>query len=612
MDMARSIAPMARDIAREFGRPIDVPMPALAPMAPLPPMTMRWNSDERIARPFFQQGEPEDSVYRLAHDLLSRGDYGRAAQMFKDIAQKYPKSVYTTDLPYYEAWARYKIGTTEELRTAVKLLEPRVSKFQGVVLASSGSNNNMYYQQRRGTNDGDVAGLYARINSALASRGDRDAADRVAKLAQAGANTCDNEEIQVKIEAMSALTSMDPTRALPVLRSVLEKKDECTAQLRQRAVFILGSKRGDAEAASLIATAAKSDPSRSVRTEAINWLPKLQGDAGVAALEDLLRTESDKNIQRSIVRTLTSSDNPKARSSMRALIDRKDAPIGLRIEAINSYASDRATSEDAAYLRNLYGKADNDGMKDAIISTVSRMGGQDNDQWVLAIARNPNESSRARGTAISRAMRSNTAITDVVKLYDSADNLNIRQQIVSVLGSRKEPEATDKLIEIVKTGTVMTLRTQAIGALQRKNDPRATQLLVDILDGKSEQTIMRISHSLPPPRFSAAAGADAEPRRNRVLRSRIVSSSAPDGRVQFTFAARSGTCGNGRSYIQTAPNSITGSFSYNGNFYGNYNDGVRMDPCVAEGRCVWSSIAPTSSRCRFRHTLVRPTPRSVA
>jgi HEAT repeat protein len=51
--------------------------------------------------------------------------------------------------------------------------------------------------------------------------------------------------------------------------------------------------------------------------------------------------------------------------------------------------------------------------------------------------------------------------------------------------------------------------------------------------------------------------------------------SAPDGRVQFTFAARSGVCGNGRTYIQTGPN------SYNGTFYGNFNDGVRNDPCIA-------------------------------
>src|SRR5689334_16961728 len=47
--------------------------------------------------------------------------------------------------------------------------------------------------------------------------------------------------------------------------------------------------------------------------------------------------------------------------------------------------------------------------------------------------------------------------------------------------------------------------------------------------------------------------------------------SAPEGRVQFSFAARHDVCGNGRSYIQTGPN----------NFSGNWDDSRRMDPCVA-------------------------------
>ncbi|MDB4878099.1 MAG: hypothetical protein JWM41_4545 [Gemmatimonadetes bacterium] len=51
--------------------------------------------------------------------------------------------------------------------------------------------------------------------------------------------------------------------------------------------------------------------------------------------------------------------------------------------------------------------------------------------------------------------------------------------------------------------------------------------------------------------------------------------SAPDGRVQFNFPSRAGICGNGRTYIQTGPN------SYSGSFYGNYNDGVRTENCVA-------------------------------
>jgi hypothetical protein len=61
----------------------------------------------------------------------------------------------------------------------------------------------------------------------------------------------------------------------------------------------------------------------------------------------------------------------------------------------------------------------------------------------------------------------------------------------------------------------------------------------------------------------ATAGAQS-------LESRV--NSAPDGRVQFTFAARSGVCGNGRTYYSTAPG------NYNGTFYSGGD--VRMEPCV--------------------------------
>ena len=70
--------------------------------------------------------------------------------MFKEIAQKYPKSVYSDDLPYYEALARYRIGTTEELHTAVKLLEPRASKLHGVIDAVEQQQPSSL-RQRRGT-----------------------------------------------------------------------------------------------------------------------------------------------------------------------------------------------------------------------------------------------------------------------------------------------------------------------------------------------------------------------------------------------------------------------------------------------------------------------------
>lgn len=481
-DAARSIAPM------EAMAPM-MPMTPMAPMAPMAPMPAMSaydvdRFDHLVAPAGWAKGDPADSAYRVAREVLNKGDWGRAARLFADIAKSYPQSVYQNQAVYYEAYARYKIGTTDELRSAAKTLEPLAMRTAPQSSSSQQGQIANFYDSRR-TNDSDIRELYTRINGTLAQRGDSDAAAKVAKFAQAGGSTCDQEDLQVRTEALNALSQMDPTQALPMLRRVLDKKDECSAPLRRNAAFILG-RRNDTESAALLMQVAKSDPNTSVRTEAINYLARVPGDNGLNALEDMLKTEQDERIQRAAVRALMSSDNQRARTTMRALIDRKDAPMGLRIEAINSINSDRATTDDAAYLRGLFGKAENDQMKNAIVNAVSRIAGAENDQWVMGIARNTGESSSVRSNALSRLSRSPTLTTaDLSKLYDaSSESFDMRQRIISMLGNRKDPESTDKLIDIVRNSTVLNNRTQAINALQSKKDPRATQALMDVLDGK--------------------------------------------------------------------------------------------------------------------------------
>jgi HEAT repeat protein len=510
MDMVRENARIATSNVRadmELYRPvmadqIRTQVEMMAPMAATNIYSYGFGGD-RIDRmmppPAWAQGDPADSIYKLARDLVGRGDWGRSARLFNEISTKYSKSAYANDAQYWEAFARYKIGTTDELRQATKILEPLVSRISpntastaaagtpAAVAQRSGSDFRFVYGagQNRRTNDSDVLGLYLRINGALAQRGDSDAAARVSKYASSQGGPCDQEEITVRTEALNALSQVDPAQALPILRRVIDKKDECSAQLRRSAVFILG-RRNDADAAGILMNVAKSDPNTNVRTEAINFLSRIPGDAGVNALEEMLRSEQDERIQRAAVHALMASDNQKARSNMRSLIDRKDAPLNLRIEAISSFNSDRATNDDAAYLRGLYGRADNDRLKESIVSAVSRIGGPENDQWILGIIRNNNEPSSVRSSALSRLSRSPSVSTaDLAKLYDaSAESYDVRSRIISILGNRKDQEATDKLIEIAKSGTVVNHRVQAINALRDKKDPRATQLLQDILDGK--------------------------------------------------------------------------------------------------------------------------------
>jgi HEAT repeat protein len=156
----------------------------------------------------------------------------------------------------------------------------------------------------------------------------------------------------------------------------------------------------------------------------------------------------------------------------------------LRIEAINTMERDpgNGRTDDATYLRTLYPKLQAERLKIAAIAAISKAAGADNEQFVLRIARDANESSEVRASAISRMYRlPGVSVAELGKLYDAAESRAMREQIISVLGQRKEPETLDKLFEIAKSGTDPRLKSQAVNALMRKDDPRAKKMLSDIV-----------------------------------------------------------------------------------------------------------------------------------
>jgi hypothetical protein len=116
------------------------------------------------------------------------------------------------------------------------------------------------------------------------------------------------------------------------------------------------------------------------------------------------------------------------------------------------------------------------------------VGGSENDQWIIALAKNPNTPDPLRASAVSRLGRMATVpIGDLIKLYDVADTRSMRDQLINVFANRKEQEATDKLFQIVRNSTTDYIaRRNAMQALTRKgsNDPKIMQLLFDIVDKK--------------------------------------------------------------------------------------------------------------------------------
>lgn len=407
-------------------------------------------------------GDPADSIYRAAREALNRGEYRRAAELFREIGAKHPKSAYAADALYWEAFALYRIGTTAELRNALQVLNTQQTRFA------------------HASTQADALTLATRINGALGLRGDATAAAAVERAA-ATRTACDKEDIAVRVEALNALGQMDPESATPILGRVLARRDECSASLRRRAVFLLG-RRADATSAALLTTAARTETDPTVRSEAIQMLAKMPGDQPIVALEELLRTSSEEQVQRSVIRALSSHESPRARQALRAILERPDAPERLRSEVLGTFDRERATADDAAYLRNLYPRLESRRLKERAISAIARVGGPDNDQWILALARNANEPMEIRASALSSASRASTPISELATLYDQLSERALREQLLSTFSRRKEPEATDKLLDIARTGTDPQLRRTAIAMLTKKNDPRTTKLLLEIID----------------------------------------------------------------------------------------------------------------------------------
>ena len=96
--------------------------------------------------------------------------------------------------------------------------------------------------------------------------------------------------------------------------------------------------------------------------------------------------------------------------------------------------------------------------------------------------KNTSESTPLRSAALQRVARSDIPVADLARMYDAADSRSLRQQLLAALASRKEAEATDKLIDIARNSTDSEMRRQAVYFLSRRNDPRATRLLMELIE----------------------------------------------------------------------------------------------------------------------------------
>jgi HEAT repeat protein len=447
------------------------PVHAAAPAVAARPVTV--TSPAVPPDPWATQ-DPADSLYRAARRALNRNDYNGAAALFHAIPRRYPRSAYAGDALYWEAFALYRAGGTDNLRAARARLADQAQRYAAAGTRASG----------------DAATLAARIDGELAQRGDAAASARVrttaagtatgAGAAQAGACPDVDDDDDPRVAALNALLQMDSENALPILKRVLARRDACSVGLRRKAVFLVSQKKGP-ETEAILLDAVRNDPDAEVREQAVFWLSQVDSDRTAVLLDSLLRSSTDRQIQEKALFALSQHRSARAGDALRGYVQRTDAPTELREQAI-FWLGQRRSEETAAFLRDMYARLTEPQLREKIIFSLSQQRSAENAAWLLERARDPSEDIELRKQALFWAGQGGVPIADLVAIYDRMPDREMREQLIFVYSQRKDPAAIDKLFAIARSDPDKELRTRAIFWLGQSKDPRVAQFLSDLIN----------------------------------------------------------------------------------------------------------------------------------
>lgn len=371
------------------------------------------------------QADPADSLYRAARRALSDKDYATAATSFDAIVSKYPRSSYAPDAQYWKGFALYRAGDLERAQDA---LEAQESRFP------------------RAATHADAAALLIVVKGELAKRGSSQARRDVDRAAASSGRGCQDMELQAA--ALDAVQQMNAERALPLLRRVVARRDECSIPLRKNAVFIL-AQHGGADRERILLEVARTDPSTAVRKDAVFHLATAKSDLAVDALEQLLRG-SDPAVRSDALFSLAQMHTERATKTVREFALSTAAPVNLRRDAFFHLAQN-ASEEDMTWLRQNYARVDDPKLRSDVLFHIAQNASPTTSRWLVSVVLNANETKENRKNAIFH------------------------------LGQRKDEASLDGLISLAKSGPSVELRKEALFHLGQSGDPKAVKALEEIV-----------------------------------------------------------------------------------------------------------------------------------
>jgi len=416
-----------------------------------------------VAVPAIAADDPSaDAKIQEARAALNAEKYRQAALLYAEARAAARSRELAAHALYWEAFARYRLDKTQELKVALELLQLQAREYGDVTAEAQA----------------EAEALAARISGELAARGEPEAAREIYEMAEA-----ERQREDTRVAALHALMQMDPDKAVPILAKIIRGETAASRELRHNAVFILC--RVDERGAEIVRSALPETDEPEVLEAMVMCLAESGNEADLDALVELLRRTEDPQLAQAILIALGHAQDERsfdiladiARDPARDPEMRAHALVGL------SQIEDERTIDIA--LEIIGESAADEQVLEMALMILANSENPRAASALLTLAENPDADEDMRAMALYQAgMQGAVEVGRLQEIYRNSESRDLKVQICHVLAQLETEEAFEAMLEIVRNEEDPEVRQNAVFWLGQFDDPRAAEVLLEIIEGK--------------------------------------------------------------------------------------------------------------------------------
>lgn len=273
------------------------------------------------------------------------------------------------------------------------------------------------------------------------------------------------DDLDLKLMAVSALAQSDPHEAMPMLSKILTSPS-ASRKVRERTLFVL-AQMGSDQAGNAIAEVAKGNSSPELQRQAIKYLGVFGGSSNRKILGDVYTATADNSLRREILKSfMVSGDKVRVLS-----LAKTEKDPALRTEAVRLLGVMGGSSE----LSQMYSGAMSTDEKKAILHALFLSGAIE----PMATAARGEKDKEARLSAVRNlGLMGRKSETFLIEMYRSEPDVEVKKEVLNAFFLQGN---STRLVEVARAEKDAQLKKDAVHWLSLMNSKESRAYMLELL-----------------------------------------------------------------------------------------------------------------------------------